>query len=240
MPHQSTAAENAMRIVGNLSLMALPLLLALAFVLHYTTISDFLVFKLVKPPYSAEQLLHTLTSADKGFRFYTLPHLVGYVALPLFIPASLMLANVLFRKTPWHALVGATLTCVGVVFMGGVFGAWLSFAAVGDVPAEQAGSLLPVLQALTTMQGSLMISSALSALTFLGMIILGFGLYQSRIIPRWAAAFFILGNILILAFIELDNWMFIGAVLMLVGLFPLSMKLLRIERGPMVVSGSTD
>lgn len=226
MQHQ-IATENAMRIVGSLSLLALPLLLASAFALHYATIPDFFVFHLIKPPYSTERLLHTLVSADGGFRFYTLPHLVGYMALPLFIPASLILAKVLFRKAPLHALIGAALTCIGVVFLGGVFGAWMSFASVGNVPAEQAGNLLPVLTALTTMQGSLMISSSLSALTFLGMIILGFGLYQSWIVPRWSAAFFIFGNILILAFIDLDNWMFVGASLMFIGMFPLSAKLLH-------------
>lgn len=70
-----------------------------------------------------------------------------------------------------------------------------------------------------------MLSSVLSAFTFLGMIVLGFGLYHSRIAPRWSAALFILGNVLVLAFIDLDNWMFIGALLMLVGILPLGMKL---------------
>ena len=226
MLNQKTAAENIARIVGSLSLIVLPLMLAIAFALHYTALSDFFVFKLVKPAYSAEQLLQTLASADGGFRLYTLPHLVGYLALPLFIPASLSLAYVTYRKAPWHALVGSTLACIGVVFLGGVFGAWLSFAAVGSVPAGEGGNVLSVLKALTTMQGPLMLSSALSALTFLGMIVLGFGLYQSRLVPRWSAALFTLGNFLILAFIDLDNWMFIGALLMLIGMLPLSISLL--------------
>jgi hypothetical protein len=224
MAHTSTTAD-AMRIAGSVSLIALPLLLAIAFALHYTALSDFFAFKLVKPPYSAERLLHTLTSPDGGFRHYTMPHLVGYLALPLFIPASLTLAGAIIDRVPWHALIGAALTCFGVVFLGGVFGAWMSFAAVRSVSEEAAVNLLAVLQALTTMQGSLMLSSVLSAFTFLGMIVLGFGLYQSRIAPRWSAALFILGNVLVLAFIYLDNWMFIGALLMLVGILPLGMKL---------------
>ena len=227
MQHQNTATENAIRIMGSFSLIVLPFMLAIAFALHYTALSDFFVFKFVKPPYSAERLLQTLTSPDGGFRLYTLPHMVGYLALPLFIPASLSLAYVLFKKAQWHALIGATLTCVGVMFLAGVFGAWMSFAAVGSIPAKEAGNLLTVLGALTTMQGSLMLSSALSALTFFGMIVLGFGLYHSRLVPRWSAALFTLGNILILLFIDLDNWMFIGALLMLIGMLPLSMMLLH-------------
>ena len=225
MEHHNTSAKMAIHIVGSLSLILLPLMLAVAFALHYTTLSDFFVFKFVKPPYSAERLLHTLTSADGGLRLYTLPHLIGYMALPLFIATSLFLAYVLFRKAPWHGLIGAALTCIGVVFLGGVFGAWSSFAAIGSVPADQAGNLLPVLKALTTMQGTLMLSSMLSALTFLGMIILGIGLYQSQIIHRWSTALFTLGNVLILVFIDLDNWMFIGASLMFIGMLPLSMKM---------------
>lgn len=228
MKYKMTAAD-AMRIAGSVSLLALPLLLATAFALHYTSLIDFFAFKLIKPPYSPERLLQTLASPDGGFRRYTLPHMVGYLALPLFISAALALATTLFRRTPWHALLGAALTCFGVVFLAGVFGAWMSFAAIGSLTADATVNLLAVLQALTSMQGSLMLSSALSAFTFLGMIILGFGLYQSRMTPRWSAVLFILGNVLILAFIDLDNWMFIGALLMLIGMLPLSIKLFHAE-----------
>lgn len=231
MQHQGNVTEKTMRVLGSLSLLALPLLLAVTFLLHFSTLSEFVDFKLVKPTYSADRLLQTLTGPDGGFRRFTLPHIVGYLALPLFISASLYIAYVLFNKAPWHALIGAALTCLGVVFMGGVFGAWLSFAAVGHVPVEESSTLLPVLKELTSMQGSLMLSSALSSLTFLGMIMLGFGLYFGRIVPRWSAISFVLGNILILAFIDLDNWMFIGALFMLVGLFPLGIKGLRSSPG---------
>jgi hypothetical protein len=212
----------AMKIVGGISLVSLPLLLAVAFALHYSRISDFFVFHFIKPEYSVEHLLQTLTNPDVGYRHYVLPHLLGYMALPLFIFSALALAYAIFKTSPWHALMGAGLTCIGVVFLAGVFGAWLSFAAVADVPAAEAGNLIPVLTALTRMQGPLLISSTLSALTFLGMIILGFGLYHSRIISRWSAAVFILGHVLILVFIDLDNWMLIGAVCMFIGIFPLA------------------
>lgn len=212
---------------GAISLLLLPLLLMIAFALHYTNLADFFNFKFAKEPYDANRLVQTLTSDDGGFRRYTLPHLFGYLALPLFIFASLFLAKNLFDKAPKHAIVGAALTIIGTVFMGGVFGAWMSFAGVGNVPIEQSNSILPVITALTTMQGSLMLSSALSALTFIGMIILGFALYKSQLTPKLYAALFTLGNIIIIAFIDLDNLMFIGALLMLIGLLPLSIKFFR-------------
>ena len=96
MKCKNTAAD-AIRTAESISLIALPLALAIAFLLHYTTLSDFFTFKLIKPPYSAGHLLQTLTSPDRGFRQYILPHLVGYLALPLFIPASLVLANTVYN-----------------------------------------------------------------------------------------------------------------------------------------------
>jgi hypothetical protein len=221
--------DKVIRIAGSISLLALPLLLATAFALHYTRLSEFLAFSFSKPAYSPAHLLNTLSSADGGFRLYTLPHMVGYLSLPLFISMALIIAVVTFRKTPWHALLGAALTGIGVVFLGGVFGAWLSFAAVGNISGETAPNLVAVLKALTNMQGPLMISSVLSAFAFLGLIVLGFGLYQSRTVPRWSAVLFILGNAMILAFMDMDNWMFIGAVLMLLGMLPLAARLYHAE-----------
>jgi hypothetical protein len=229
--NQNIIISRVARIGGSISLLALPLMLAIAFALHYSSLADFLAFEFSKPPYSAERLLQTLSSEDGGFRLYTLPHLVGYLALPLFIPASLVLAYATFRQAPWHALVGATLTCVGVVFLAGVFGAWMSFAVLGTATELGAEGLLTALSTLTAMQGSLMLSTVLSALTFLGMIVLGLGLWQSHAAPRWSAALFVLGNVLILAFIDLDNWMLVGSLLMCVGLLPLSSKLFHSESG---------
>jgi len=224
----TTFTDDVLRVTGSLTLVALPLLLAVTFALHFTSFADLFDIKFVKPVYSAGHLLQTLSTPDKGFRSYILPHVIGYLALPLFIPVSLILARVTMQKTPWHAIAGATMTCIGVVFMGGVFGAWLSFAAVANVPPEV--GVLAVLEALTRMQGTLMLSSVLSAFTFAGMIVLGFGLYRYRDVPRWSAICFIIGNLIILFFIDLDNWMFIGAILMLVGMTPLSLKLLRDRR----------
>ena len=209
---------------GAIALLLLPFLLMIAFALHYTNLSDFFSFKFLKEPYDANRLVQTLTSDDGGFRRYTLPHLFGYLALPLFIFASLFLAKILFNKAPKRAIVGAALTVIGTVFMGGVFGAWMSFAAVGNLPTEQSNSILPVITALTTMQGSLMLSSVLSAFTFIGMIILGFALYKSQLTPKLYATLFTLGNIIIIAFIDLDNLMFVGALLIFIGLLPLSIK----------------
>jgi hypothetical protein len=77
------------------------------------------------------------------------------------------------------------------------------------------------------MQGSLLLTSLLSALSLVGMMILSAGLFLGRVVPRGAAALIFLGNLRILVFIDLDNWMFIGALLMLLGMVPIARRMFR-------------
>lgn len=233
MEHQNiSTVRSFMRIAGSLSLILAPLGVAVGWALNYPSLAAFLHFDFASPYLasgqsdSTGQFLATLLE-DGGFRFFLLPHYFVYAAIPLFIAASLFLADVLFRKAPWHALIGTTLTSVGAVYFIGVLGAWMSFPAILNIPADQVPNLLPVLAALTTVQGILLVSTMLSILLFLGMVILGFGLYKNRIIPRWSAVLVIVGNILIIAFAGTENWMVTGSLLMLVGLLPLTMKMLH-------------
>jgi len=231
MEHKNTLmARRFMHIVGSLSLILAPLGVAVGWALNYPSLSTFFTFDKFTPVYllsgtsdSVTQFLATITSADGGFRLFLFPHYIIYAAMPLFIIVSLSLAYMLFRKAPWHALIGATITSVGAVHFIGVLGAWLSFPAITNTPVDQLPNLLPVLTALSTPGGALLASTTLSIFVFLGMIILGFGFYKSRIIPRWSAALVIVGNILILAFAGIENFMAIGMLLTLIGLLPLSL-----------------
>lgn len=135
---KNTSLQKTMHIVGSLSVIALPISLMVAFDMHFSSIQDFFVFRFIKPEYSVERLLSTLMSSDHGFRLYTHPHLVAYIGLPLFIISAMSLAYIQYKQTPWHAMVGLVITSIGTVFMGGVFGAWLSFASLANIPADQA------------------------------------------------------------------------------------------------------
>jgi hypothetical protein len=170
--------------------------------------------------------MNTLAGPNAS-RLYTIPHLVGYLGLPLLISTALCLSSILFKKRPWFALVGASLACIGAIYMGGVFGTWLSFAAIGNVTAAQVEGAIPALEALTKMQGALLLTSILSALSLLGLMVLAVGLFISRIVPRWSAIMIFIGNLMIIAFMDLDNLMFIGAFIMLLGMAPISLKLLK-------------
>jgi hypothetical protein len=215
-----------MRIAGGISLIMLPLVLMLAFALHFDSLSDFFVFKLRYEPATANEFMATLTNPNES-RQYTIAHGIGYLGLPLIISTALCLGHILFKKRPWFALVGASLACIGTVYMGGVFGTWLSFAAIGNVTAAQVEGAIPALEALTKMQGALLLSSILSALSLLGLMVLAVGLFISRIVPRWSAIMIFIGNLMIIVFMDLDNLMFIGAFIMLLGMAPIGLKLLK-------------
>ena len=51
----------------------------------------------------------------------------------LMLRNGVTIGYVLFERAPWFALIGSAFTVTGAVFLGGVFAAWLSFAALGSV-----------------------------------------------------------------------------------------------------------
>ncbi len=166
---------------------------------------------------------------DNAGRMYVWPHLVGYFSVPMMVAASLTLGYVLFERAPWFALIGSALTVIGAVFLGGVFAAWLSFAALGNLSADQTGVAVAALTVLTEMKGPLALTTNLAVLSFLGLMVSAAGLYRARIGPRWSPVALCLGNAVIMAFMDIDNLMLAGAVLMLAGLAPVSRSLLVVS-----------
>lgn len=231
MTHSKTQeVRAALEFLGSLVLLLFPLLLIIAFGLHFETVADFFVFELRYQPSSASDFMAVLTDSAARTRLYTGPHMVGYLALPLFIGAALFLSSILFNRRPWVATIGATLTCIGTVYMGGVFGSWLSFAAVGNVAPDQVAGATAALEALTEMQGPMLLTTMLSSLSLLGFMVLAGGLFFTDLAPKWSPALIFLGNLTIFVFTDLDNWMMIGAFMMLVGCLPISLSKLTVSK----------
>lgn len=227
MKNERTERARAfMRMAGAVCLVLFPLALMLAFALHFDSVSEFFVFRLRYEPNTPSEFLATLADPNEASQ-YTAAHGVGYLSLPLFIATGLCLSYILFKAKPWIALAGASLVCTGAIYMGGLFGTWLSFAAIGNVTPNQIQGAIPVLASLTEMQGPLMLTTILSALSLVGMLVLAVGLFLGRVVPRWSAAMIFIGNLMILVFTDLDNWMFIGALVMLIGMAPISWMLLK-------------
>lgn len=212
-----------MRIVGAASLVIFPLALMLAFALHYDNLADFFVFEFRYEPSPAREFMNTLISSSRS-RLYTIPHGIAYLSIPLLIATALWLGSILFREKPYFALIGTSMACIGAIYLGGLFGAWLSFAAIGNVTAEQVEGAIPALEALTEMQGPLLLTTILSSLGLLGLMVLAVGLFISAIVPKWSALMIFIGNLIIFIFMDLDNWMFIGAFIMLLGMARISLE----------------
>ena len=205
------------------SILVFPFTLLLGFAMHFSSLEKFFKFRLVKPVYNAEHMFHMLTGGHS--HLFVVAHAIVFIAIPLMLLVILVLAWFLYEKLPLMAFVGAVIGVVGCVAMAGVLSTWLSFSAVGRVTPENYEGAKAALIELTRMQGVLKTVTAVSYLTFIGMIILAAGLLQMGTFKKWNMLSIMLGSALFLAFMDLDNWMFIGTVLILIGLIPVSRKL---------------
>ncbi len=203
-------AVKHLKYTAAISMLLAPMLTFLGWALSHDSIGSFLHLTFTWVANDATVNLTATSDPSLIFRYYLLPHYFIYASMPVYIGLSLALSNVLFKRAPWHSFLGVILSILGAVYFIGVLGAFLS-APIGSV------QMTPILQ----------ISFGLCLLVFIGNIIQGFGLLQSKIIPKWAAVCFIIGNILILAFPGVENWMAIGSLLMIPGLTPLACKYLR-------------
>lgn len=207
--------------VGAKSLIAFPVVLIVAFAIHFMgefAFSDFLKFKLTYEQPSPERFMALFRSSS--LIDFILPHLIIYLALPLLVPAVVYLGIFLFERKPWLTILGILTTLTGIIYMGGVFGSWLSFTAIGAVRSDQIAGSIPALAALIKNQGMLMMTSALAGLSILGILIISAGLFFTRVVPRWQVVLIFLGNLMIIVFMDIDNLMLLGATLWLIGALP--------------------
>jgi len=224
-------ARSALRIGGSASLVIFPLLFMMVFALHVESPSELFELKLRHDPYLAADIMEDLRDRERTQRYYVLPHMIGYLSMPFLIAAALSLGYILFRARPGWALVGATMTCIGAVFMAGMLAMWLAFAAIGNVPGEHVGGATAALEALIEMQGPLLLSTILTGLSLIGLMVLSVGLYLSGVVPKWTAVMIFIGCLMMTLFIDLDNLMFVGAFLTFCGMAPIARMLFKGEFG---------
>ncbi len=215
----------SLKPVGIVSLIIFPAMLIASFILHHFgeyTLADLTTIKFSYIPPTPERFLELFSS--KSIMDFILPHLIIYLAIPLGIPAIAFLGSLLFPKKPRLAISGIFLSLFGMIFMGGVFGSWLSFVALGNVSTNNIPILLDVIEKLTEMQGMLLLTSALAGFSLLGFMIIAGGLFITRDIPRWQSGFIFAGNLMILAFMDIDNLMLVGSILWFIGVLPFLMS----------------
>ena len=207
------------------TLLLFPVLSILGFLLHFHSIPAFFHFTLERPPYDAGRLFDALV-AGRGHGF-VLAHVIVYLATPFLVITTMVLAWYLLRSNQWLALAGAAAGIAGCLAMAGVLSSWLSFAAIGHVAPQYYEGAKAALLELTKKQGFLGFNSACSYLAFCGLIILAAGLLVSKQFRAGNMICIIFGSLLFIFFMDMDNWMLIGTVFLLIGLLPVARRLWR-------------
>jgi hypothetical protein len=179
----------------------------------------------IHPPESPQGATLLQTVVDNADR-WNLAHLLVLVGFVLFIPVILELMRLLRQRAPWSGLIGGALALVGVVGGGIILGAdAVALSAFATVPADQRAGVVPGVQALLDFK-------ALGPLILLflclgaGLLVLAIGLFVTRAAPRWACAAIGVGGVLLVAIVS-DPILATGAGLLLLGLGPIGVRLLR-------------
>lgn len=202
-------AKNFVMVSGGISLILAPLLTFIGWGISHESLSSFFSFNLLHKDTNGTIHLTAHSNPALIFRYYLLPHYFIYASMPVYIALGLTVMHVTYKKSPWFSFIGAMLSIIGGVYFIGVLGAYLS-NPVGSV----------------VMTNILKVSFALCILVFAGNVMLGVSLYKTNIISKWNSLLFIVGNLLILVFPGIENWMTLGSLMMIIAMLPLTKKIL--------------
>jgi hypothetical protein len=153
-------------------------------------------------------------------------HIIVYLSIPLAIIMWLQLAVMLRSHRPKMAVAGGLLSLAGLVFMGGQFGMTLAQGELGlSLAREQA---LPAIQLVADRPGLMQLTLWGQLGAVLGPLILCAAMAQTpQIAPRWRGVLAIIGNLTIALALDIDAIMFVGELLILIGLWPVAVGLLK-------------
>ena len=204
------------------ALLALPALLIGVFALHFPGAADFFDFHLSYAPAPAAQVVASLVAAGNPGPLVHDPHVIAYLALPLFLLCASGLYALGRHARPVASLVAMAIAVVGVIYLGGLFGMWAAFyRGLGDVDPRHLEGATATFAAMSAPQGAFLLTTTLAKLAFVGLALQALVLLGTRLVPRWSPLLVAGGCVLFLAFWDLDNWMLMGAVLLLAGFLPM-------------------
>jgi hypothetical protein len=200
----------------------------LMFALHFRSLNDFLVLRLRYVPVPAAAKVTSLIAAHNRWPMIHDPHLIGYLSLPLLILGAFGLYSLGRRGKPALAAIGLSLTVIGCIYVGGVFGLFTGLTrGIGDIDARYSEGAIATYAAVTADHGAYGLTRSLAELALLGIAIQVAALWRGPGIPRWATLAVVAGCTIILTFWDIDNWMLGGALCLVVGFIPISSELRR-------------
>lgn len=224
----SNSTNDPVRRILAAALLVFPCIFVLVFIMHFRRLADFTHFRMQYVQVPPERTVAALIAAHNHWPMIHDPHMIAYMALPIF-PLCAFALYVLGRNArPVASAVTMMITIAGSIYMGGLFGMWTAFyRGLGLVDPSNLAGATATFTAMTTPQGAFLVTTTLAKLTMIGLAAQAVTLIGTRVAPIWAIISVVLGCSLFLVFWDLDNWMLIGTVLMAIGFLPMRAALLR-------------
>jgi hypothetical protein len=226
MPMNPSTADRMIRTAQGRALLLLPSLLILVFVLHFRSFANFLTFHTHYVPRPPADVVPRLIAAANRWPMIHDPHMIAYLALPLFLLCAFGLYRIGREARPLISAIALAITVTGTIYLGGVFGMWTAFyRGLGDVDARYTEGATATFAAMTAPHGAFLLTTTLAKLTMIGIGMQALALWNVRAVPKWSPMAIAAGCALFIAFWDLDNWMLIASVLILAGFIPLHARL---------------
>lgn len=208
-----------------------PLLFIAVFLMHFQHASDFYRFKLHYVPPDPAKVVPRLIQAQNRWPLFADPHLLGYLGLPLLPLCSYALYTLGRARRPLLSGIAMFITVSGTIFMGGILGMWAAFfRGLGNIDPQYTPGAIATFQGMIAPHGAFLLTTTLGKLAILGVAFQALTLWDVRGMPLWAVVSVMLGSAIFLTFWDLDNWMLIGTLLILMGLVPAFQMLQKPER----------
>jgi len=211
LPRSRTFASSVLPLL-------LPVLLVVVFAMHLRSLPQLLDFRLHYEPSPPDRVARHLVGHDRGGLLLD-PHVIAYLALPLFLATALALHRRTRRRRPLASRAAFALTAIGTIYLGGLFGMWTAFYdGMAHMDPGDVDAAARTFAAMSAPRGAFLLTTTLAKLAFVGLALQGLLQWGADTRSRVAALAFALGCSLFLAFWDLDNWMLVGSLLMLAGL----------------------
>ncbi len=207
---------------GSYVVILFPCLFIIVFLMHFHRAADFFQFKLRYTPRDPEQVVRSLIRAHNSWPLFHDPHILGYLSLPLLLFCAFALYQLSREARPRLNALGLFITVSGTIYLGGLFGMWTAFRrGLGEVDPRYLDGAIATFRGMTAPHSAFLLTTTLAKFSIIGLGAQGLMLWRLPDIPRRSAVLIALGCLLIVVFWDLDNWMLIGMMIMMIGLFPL-------------------
>jgi len=217
----NSSAQPVRRILAA-ALLVFPCVFMLVFIMHFRHLADFLHFHLHYVPRPPERVVAALIAAHNRWPLIHDPHMIAYLSLPVIPLCAFALYLLGQAARPIASAITMMVTIAGCIYAGGVFGMWTAFyRGIGSMNLQDIPGATATFAAMTAPHGAFLVTTWLAKLLMIGLAAQALTLLGTRVTPTWSILSVVLGCGLFLAFWDLDNWMLIGAGLILIGFIPM-------------------